>query len=329
MANNSLVYTNARVKTLENTLLSSEKLTRLSSCESLDDGIKILIESGYGGSIAAETNDFEVILQAEDKKLCDFLKEAMPKNSGLESFLIKNDYHNAKALTKAKYLRLDDAEFMLCPKGLLEIEVLKEKIFADSYSSFSPIMQKALSTIDNQIANGDKSPRMIDCVVDIAMYKEIMQIVGASKVASVIKYWKTNIDFCNISNFVRCKNIDAEFSFFEQNFILAGSWDKAFFESAYSQPLSEFIEKLRYSEYASVVLEALTQKDMTLFEKNWDNYCQQIFSKDKNDIFSVAPIAGFFVAKKIEIKVVRMILILLKIKADKTLIKQRLREFYA
>ncbi|MEG1608316.1 MAG: V-type ATPase subunit [Clostridia bacterium] len=329
MPNNSLVFTNARVKTLENTLLSSEKLTRLSNCENIEDGMKILIESGYGGGITAETNDFEALLQAEDKKLCDFLKEAMPKNSGLESFLIKNDYHNAKAIVKAKYTKIVDIDFMLCPQGNIEVEILKEKIFADNYSSFSPFLSKALTTIDNARANGDKSPRMIDCVLDIAMYAEILKLVKASKVASVIKYWMANIDLANISNFVRCKDINAEVDFFEQNLIDGGTLSKAYFQDAYSQSLTEFVEKLRYSDYASVCLESLTQKNMTLFEKNWDNFCQQIFSKDKNDIFSVAPIAGFFVAKKIEIKVVRMVMILLKAKVDKALIKQRLRDFYA
>ena len=41
------------------------------------------------------------------------------------------------------------------------------------------------------------------------------------------------------------------------------------------------------------------------------------------------PVAGYYIAKKTELKAVRMIAVLLKINADKSLIKERLREFYA
>ena len=46
-------------------------------------------------------------------------------------------------------------------------------------------------------------------------------------------------------------------------------------------------------------------------------------------MFGVAPVAGYYIAKKTELKAVRMIAVLLKINADKSLIKERLREFYA
>lgn len=329
MANNSLIFTNARVKTLENNLLSEEKIMRLVQADSLEEGVKLLTESNYGGGIVSDACDFEDILSAEEKRLSEFLAEAMPKNSGLEGFLIKNDYHNAKAITKAKYAKIADFDFMLCPQGLIDLEELKEKIFNDNYSSFSPIMQDALTKIDNYRANGEKSPRIIDCVLDIAMYKEIMKIAKASKVESIIRYWVTNIDMCNISNFVRCIDTNQSFDFFEQDFISGGSWDLSYFQDKFGQSKIEFAENMKYSIYSKVVLEALTMNNMTLLEKNIDDYCLKIFSIDKNNIFSVAPIAGYFVAKKIEIKVVRMILILLKINADKSLIKDRLRDIYA
>ncbi|MDE6550919.1 MAG: V-type ATPase subunit, partial [Clostridia bacterium] len=60
-----------------------------------------------------------------------------------------------------------------------------------------------------------------------------------------------------------------------------------------------------------------------------DNAQLRIFKQDRYDMFSVAPVAGYYIAKKTELKAVRMIAVLLKINADKSLIKERLREFYA
>ena len=67
---------------------------------------------------------------------------------------------------------------------------------------------------------------------------------------------------------------------------------------------------------------------MVSFEVIWDNYLLNIFKNDRYDVFSIAPLAGFYVAKMLEIKVVRMILILVKNKVDASLITRRLREYY-
>ena len=122
MANNSLVYSNARVKAMENSFLTNEKIVRMAYSDSLEEGIKILLESSYGGGILIEGNDYETLLQAEDRRISEFMLDAMPKGVGMESFLIKNDYHNLKAIVKGKYMRLESIDFMLMPKGMLDID---------------------------------------------------------------------------------------------------------------------------------------------------------------------------------------------------------------
>jgi vacuolar-type H+-ATPase subunit C/Vma6 len=92
--------------------------------------------------------------------------------------------------------------------------------------------------------------------------------------------------------------------------------------------LSGVLDKLTYTSYPQIA-EALKTGDFVAFERIWDNTLLNIFKDERNDIFSVAPIAGFYVAKKIEIKIVRMICILLKNDVDKDVIRDRLRELYA
>ena len=104
MASNSLVYSNARVKSLENGFLSQDKINRMVFSESLEEAVRVLLESGYGAGTIAEAYDFETILSAEDKKVSEFMAESTVPKMGLETFLMKNDYHNAKAFVKAKYM---------------------------------------------------------------------------------------------------------------------------------------------------------------------------------------------------------------------------------
>lgn len=323
MANNYLVYSNARVKSMENTFLSNEKIVRMAYSDTLEEGVKVLLESQYGGALTVDAKDYEKLLQAEDKKVSEFMLDAMPKNCGMETFLIKNDYHNLKALVKGKYMHTEDVDYMLMPKGLRDISDLKECVYEDNYASLSKTMQEALINIDNARANGNTSPRYIDLTLEKACYNEIMAMLKKVKAPAISKYWQTNIDMSNISSFIRAEKTENPEAL-KEGFIEGGLFDIGYFNG----DIAQVIEKIRYSEYSKVA-DCLKEGDMVAFERIWDNTLLDIFKEKRNDIFSISPIAGFYVAKKIEIKVVRMICIMLKNDIDKDIIKVRLRELYA
>ena len=323
MSNNSLVYSNARVKAMENSFLTNEKIVRMAYSDSLEEGFRVLLESSYGGGLVVDAKDYDALLQTEDARVSEFVLEAMPSGQGMESFVIKNDYHNLKAIVKGKYMRLDDVDFMLMPKGSFDPKEVKDMVYADDYSVLTDLQKTALLEIDSARANGNTSPRFIDLTLDKACYKEIMSSLKKVKNKFMPKYWQTNIDMMNISCFVRACNAGDK-TLFDESFIDGGKLEKRFFTGE----LSGVLDKLAYTSYPQIA-EALKTGDFVAFERIWDNTLLNIFKDERNDIFSVAPIAGFYVAKKIEIKIVRMICILLKNDVDKDVIRDRLRELYA
>ncbi len=323
MSNNSLVYSNARVKAMENSFLTNEKIVRMAYSDSLEEGFRVLLESSYGGGLVVDAKDYDTLLQTEDARVSEFVLEAMPSGQGMESFVVKNDYHNLKAIVKGKYMRLDDVDFMLMPKGSFDPKEVKDMVYADDYSVLTDLQKTALLEIDSARANGNTSPRFIDLTLDKACYKEIMSSLKKVKNKFMPKYWQTNIDMMNISCFVRACNAGDK-TLFDESFIDGGKLEKRFFTGE----LSGVLDKLAYTSYPQIA-EALKTGDFVAFERIWDNTLLNIFKDERNDIFSVAPIAGFYVAKKIEIKIVRMICILLKNDVDKDVIRDRLRELYA
>lgn len=328
MAENSLVYSNARVKTLENGLLTVEKFNRMVFADNLDEGIKILLENNYGGGVIVENNQFDKILSEEDRLLSEFVLECMPKNSGMELFLMTNDYHNAKACCKAKYSGIE-VESMLAPNGLIDAQLLKQSIFSDKYDTLDKTMSDALITIDIAFANGNRSPRLIDATLDKAMYKKAYEIAKKTKNKSIIDYWKSSADFANISAFKRCRRVEENIDFFKSGFVDGGELSISFFESIFEVDNETISEKFKYTTYKNVVGNLFESGDFIEFERHRDNYLLNIFKEKKNDIFTISPIAGYYVAKKIEIKVARMILICLKNNIEKSEIKKRLRDYYA
>ena len=312
---------------MENSLLTSEKITRMVFADNLEEGVKVLTESGYGGELINDAKNFDDIILAETNRVAKFVASAIPKDSGMECLVIGSDYHNAKVLAKAKYGKLIDYEFMLMPSGLVSVDMLKDSVMNDNYSSLPIPMAKALGELDSMLALGKINPREIDIKLDKAMYEDSLNIVRKAKNKSLIKYVQTNIDFANISTFVRCKRIGMDEKTFKESFIEGGKLDRAYFVAVFDQSVEVLGDKLKYSDYR-LVADSVSRGDMNNFEVEWDNYLLAIFKEDKNDLFSISPLAGFYVAKKIELKVVKMILTLLKNNIDKSQIKARLRDYY-
>lgn len=334
MAVQGLIYSNARVKAMENSLLSQDKITRMIYAESLADGVKILYESSYGGGIVLDNPyAYESLLSAEDKRITDFLREAMPENSGLDTFLTRLDYHNLKALIKGKFMGLTKVDYMLAPSGNIDVIQLKDYIATENYYSLPKYMSDAIAEIVTHFTTQPVNPRYIDTTIDRAMYAHILQSANKSKSKSIIKYIISEIDMINILNLFRCMRIDASESFYKEGFIEGGEISDYILSPLLGQSYDAVTEKLRYTGYGDIVAlgtAALSEnKPLSAYERAMDEYLMDIFKDDKFDMFSVSPIAGFYCAKKIEIKTVRMIAVCLKNKVDVNEIKIRLRGVYA
>ena len=317
-----LIYASSIARSLENTLLGQEKITRMVFAASYEEGVKVLEESGFGNM---SEGGVDGMIAAEEAKLARFMKE-VAELKGMRSFLLKNDYHNAKALMKAKYGKIDDPSPMLAPDGTISAEDLKDAVMNDSYNALPEQMAEALAGIDVYFASNPHSGRYIDLVLDKAMYAHVLQV--SAKTGSVEKYWKTEIDHANVQTLLRMKKSGAQEKDFREELIFGGDIAPDTLISLYEEEESAVLEKLKYTCVAKAAGEYAASGSFARFEACKDNEQLEIFKKDRYDVFSVAPVAGYYVAKKLELKAVKMITTLLKINADKALIKERLREFY-
>jgi V/A-type H+-transporting ATPase subunit C len=325
-----IIYANARIKALENNLLTSDKLMRMIDAQNMDEAVKVLTESNYGGGVVPDnSNKFEALLQSESDKVAALIREIMPIGEGLEIFFLKSDYHNAKALMKGKYSGISSDSHMLLKHGYIDLEKLKDAIMTDNYRDLYPEMREALLKIDNAFVSGQRNPSFIDSSLDKAYYlhAERVTVKGAP---SIKRYLKIEADLTNISIFFRMRRAGLNVKFFTESFIAGGELALEFFLPLYEGGDEVVREKFRYLSYRSLVEKAVEAgRALTNYETAQDNMLLNIFKSDKNDMFSVAPMAGYYLAKQTEIKVARMVLVCLKNKVDKLLIKQRLRELYA
>ncbi len=330
MAGN-LLYVNARIKSLENGLISPMQLSRLTDADTLADAYKILQECGYGAGLAIDDyRSFENLISAKEREATEFFKENLIEKTGLDAVLLKNDYHNAKVLIKAKYLRLDDVADILMPDGNYSAADMKANIFDDEYDKYPKDMAEALDKVDVAFADGNRSPRFIDITLDKAMYKDMGARIRKYKQQVLVDWLTQTTDTANISAFVRCRRLGLDAEYFVEGFIEGGKLDKDLFVSLFDAGNDAVKDKMKYTDYGDLVALAFDEDSgLVRFETAIDNRVVKLLKDNKYDMFSVAPILGFYFGQLTEIKAIKLTMSTIKNKLDKTLLKQRLRELYA
>ena len=82
-----LIYAASIARTLENTLLGQEKITRMVFAASYEEGVRVLEESGFGN---AGEGGVDGMIAAEEARLARFMKE-VGGLKGMQSFDLVND----------------------------------------------------------------------------------------------------------------------------------------------------------------------------------------------------------------------------------------------
>ena len=115
---------------------------------------------------------------------------------------------------------------------------------------------------------------------------------------------------------------------FAQDYIEGGSLKIRTFSDSFQDPLIKLPEALRATPYSHLAVN-LDKEDFSEYETAQDNFLLKVFAERRGDMFSVAPIIGYYLAKLNEIKVIRVVLVCVKNKIPKQEMKKRVRKLYA
>lgn len=328
---NSIVYSNSRVKAKEIGFIDSEKITRMCHAENLKSAVRILMESNYGGGVMTDNPyEYEKILVSEERNLNEFMSEILPEKSGIEVFLLKIDYHNAKAFLKAWAQDKEANQEELMSGGVNPIDRIRQGIYENA--NILPIeMANAVAALKAKRVGSGITPREIDVSLDKAYYSDCINIASHAKDKNIKKYVKSSIDIANISVFFRTKRINDK-RMFNELYLDGGSIGYESLEKLFDESYEIISDKLKFTDINALIAVACREMQsggsLVAFERDSDNYLLDIFKDGRHDIFSVSPMAGYFLAKKYEIKTLRTILICIKNNVSIELAKERLRANY-
>jgi V/A-type H+-transporting ATPase subunit C len=325
-------YAVARVRAIEKKLLDKSKIDRMVDAKSANDAVKILGEAGYGlsgGDIDGVSN-YEKLLDEENKKVYDILKEIAPEPEIFKLFLQRNDYHNAKVILKSEFLERD-VDDILVDSGSIPASKLKLMIKERSMSDMPSIMRKAVDEcIDTFNRTGD--PQVIDIILDRALFRQMGEIANSIGNRFVVNLVRIYIDLANIKTFLRVKSMGKSWDFLQKILLDGGSIDNKIFLQNLQEPLDSFVNAIKFTQYGDFCEEGIegykNTGSLTKFEKLSDNFILSFVKNSKFVAFGVEPLIGYLVAKETEIKNARIIMVGKVNKIPGDIIRERLRETY-
>lgn len=317
------LFHNARIKAMESRLLGPQQLTRLAEASSAAEVRKILGETGFGSSATGENLGVDKLVDAEERAALALLKE-FNEGGVLTAFLLEADYLNLKALLKAA--ATGERNPVLGEEGVVPLDDLRAAAEGD-VRFIRPFMAEAVRAVEKLAAENRLTPHGIDCIVDKAMFRDIAATAkkGGKEIA---EYFALKTDCVNITTFLRCKRWGLSEKLFEENFVEGGTLGAEFFLEAYEGTEEAFCEKLRYTAFADIAEKATEGNGLTALERAVDEKLVAKWRRNKDDMFSAAPVVAFYLTKTAEARAVKLIYAGIKNNVDPRLIKERMRDIY-
>lgn len=315
------LYQNAQIKSRESKLLTQQGVQRLLDASDAKEASRALAELGFGTG----GENFDVVFKRAEEENVALLKE-MNEGGALDAFLIENDYINLKILLKAFVSGLKAETF--APDGLFEVGFLQNAIETGEVAALPKQMQEIILKTQEALAGGQISAHKLDIDVDKTQYAHQLELCKKSgKVAK--EYFEKRIDYLNISSFERARRLNLDQSFFEECFINGGKIALTTFQSVWELHGEELLKPFKETAYFED-LKALDEGGkLVVFEAKSDDALLKLWKEEKDDLYSISPIVAFYMSRKTELKIAKLIVAGVKNHVAPQIIKERMRELYA
>jgi V/A-type H+/Na+-transporting ATPase subunit C len=337
MSNNDTkyAYAVARIRALENRLLDRSRIEMMLEAKSAQDVLKILSETDYGPAIGEiqDEYEYEEALTTERKNVIDLLKKIAPNPEVIGLLIMKYDFHNMKVLLKAKYLD-ESADHLLVDAGSVDPEKLKKMVDEGNFRYLPPLMRRAVEKTVEEFQK-DEDPQIISFALDKYLYENLSTLATELKADFLVRYFQIQADLINLSAFLRVKSLNKSREFLDSVLLENGKIEKRVFLQLFMEPepADALIVRLYNTEYAQIVEEGARlwakNHSTTDFEKLADNYLLRYLKSAKMVVFGAEPLIAYLLAKEIEIKIIRMIMVSKLNGIPVEEIRERLRDVYA
>ena len=246
--------------------------------------------------------------------------------SVFDVFRIADDYHNLKAALKLVYVRSEiDRNRVFVTGGRIPPEIIEKAAWERDFSSLPEDMEKAAQEAqDTLLHTGDG--QLCDIILDRASLEAVYRAGMDSSEEVLKRYAQLTVAAADIRIAVRCGKVGKSLDFIERALAPCPGIDMEALAHGALGGTESVAACLEGTEYAQAA-EAL-RKSPAAFEKWCDDLIIEEIRPQKYNPFTLGPLAAYILARRNEIKCVRMILTGRQNELPDNVIRERLREMY-
>lgn len=340
---NDYLYSSARIRALERTLLTRDRIERMLDSKTASEAAKVLSECGYEDIPSITRESLETMLSKERSRVYSLLRSFVPHREIIDFFRVKYDYHNLKAIVKAEAQDIDE-DRLVVSDGRFAKPALINAVRKADYSGIPAEMGHAIESAKDILSRtGD--PQLSDIEFDRACFGEMLSIAQSLGSVFLTGYVRLLIDIANIRIIVRSVRTKRDFEFLRRSLLEGGNIEaeqllaaisdmslKTVFRGSILEPAASIADNIISGlEKASGLDNEFGRSapdgdraSMTELERILDGAADSYLDSAKKVTFGEAPVITFLAAKETEYTTVRAILSGLLAGVSPGAIRQRL-----
>ncbi|MEF3317423.1 V-type ATP synthase subunit C [Peptoniphilus grossensis] len=329
MDRSKFIQSSTRLRVMEKELLKSENFIRASETETLEDALRSLSDTVYNKYInkISSPTEYEYILKEELTRFYDELFDISPSKIPIRLITLKYFYHNLKVIIKED-IGKKDLKDLYMNIGDFDLKEYRDALVKGSKKNkYFELIQRV-----EEIYEEKKDPQLIDIYLDNAYFTELLELAEESQVDLFIEYAKNLIDFTNIRTLLRAKKQEKDVEFLRQIIIEGGNVRKETYLDLLNREVSsdtDVFKKLEIYKYIKEALDSFKERgNLSDFEREMDNYFIDLIKDVKYITYGPEVIFANVLAKEMEIKNLRIILVSKLNGLDSEFIREKLRDTY-
>lgn len=288
-----------------------------------------LRDKGFGraedGSEAPD--DMEQLLQRETESLWKYLERLLPASDLYKPFLLRNDYHNIKAVIKGVVSGRDYHALLLQP-STVEVREMEEAVKERSFGRLpSPMGEAAASAYDMLTHTADV--QSCDAILDKAAMQDMLACAAATQQPLLIELIQAMVAYCNFKIALRAARAGKSAEFLRRALCDLPQLSVSSLVQCAAGGVEKVLEYMEQKDlFGSRAAAEQFRKSPSAFEKAADDIVMQIARKGRMQAMGAAPILGYLVARETEIKVLHILFSGVRAGQPEQSIRERLRELY-
>ena len=325
---NDFLSISARIRVLENKLLTAERMERMIDAKDAGDAAKVLGECGYPDLPEVTNSALDAMLAQAQAALFADMGKAVGNEALMDVFRVKYDYHNAKTLVKAEALKLDQDRLLL-GGGRYDPAALAEDYRREDLRACSEVFQEAVGRA-REVLGSSGDPQQADFILDRAYFEELSALAKASGSKFLEGYVAALIDGANLRAAVRSARLDKAGEFLRSVLVPGGTVSPEAIARVKGSELNRVFKGTEFAAAAEAGAAVALPNGgpLTEFERMCDDAVMAYLARARMIPFGEQPVVAYLYAREAEATAIRIILTGRMAGIDGGTIRQRLRRAY-